>query len=99
MSKLREQARGRPCMIRLPGVCDGGGETTVLAHYNLPGLSGMGMKPHDLIGAHSCFGCHEIVDGRQMLHDLVKAERQLAHANGVIRTIHKLLQEGKIRIV
>ena len=28
---LRKEARNRPCMVRIPGVCDGGGETTVLA--------------------------------------------------------------------
>ena len=28
---LRKQARNRPCQVRIPGICDGGGETTVLA--------------------------------------------------------------------
>ena len=46
---LRKLARGRPCQVRIPGVCDGGGETTVLAHYRLAGVSGMGYKsPEDV---------------------------------------------------
>ena len=37
MTNLRKQARGKPCMVRLPG-CTGGGDsdgTVVLAHYRL----------------------------------------------------------------
>ena len=46
MTKLREEARGRDCTVRLPG-CNGGGESTVLAHYRLAGTCGMGIKPPD----------------------------------------------------
>ncbi len=43
MSKIRRAARGRQCTVRLAGVCDGGGETTVLAHENsLAAGKGMG---------------------------------------------------------
>ena len=59
---LRKLARGRECQVRLPGVCNGNPETTVLAHYRLAGISGIGMKSPDLIGAWACSDCHYTVD-------------------------------------
>ena len=80
---LRKQARGRPCQVRIPGICDGGGETTVLAHYRLAGTCGTGKKPPDLLGAWCCGPCHAAVGDRG--HDL---------AEGVMRTIAQLSAEG-----
>ena len=81
---LRNEARGKPCMVRLHG-CDGGGETTVLAHYRLAGYCGTGIKPPDELGAWCCWSCHEHVDrrSRALESDFVR----LAHAEGVMRTI------------
>lgn len=62
---IRNAARGQPCTLRLPG-CDGGGETTVLAH--LPyGNRGIGRKANDLHGAFCCRVCHDQLDGRALL--------------------------------
>lgn len=46
-TNLRKLARGRPCQVRILGVCDGGlhSGTTVLAHYRLAGFAGWAMKP------------------------------------------------------
>jgi len=41
MTNLRKEARGRNCQVRLPGICNGNPETTVLAHYRMAGLNGM----------------------------------------------------------
>ena len=89
---LRKQARDKPCMVRLPG-CDGGGATTVLAHYRLANYCGTSLKPIDELGAWACAHCHDVVDsrikvslalaGRALTHD----EIRLAHAEGVLRTI------------
>lgn len=73
-------------MVRLPG-CDGGGETTVLAHYRLSGMSGMGMKPPDELGAWCCARCHDLVDGRRRELGVSKIDARLAHAEGVFRTV------------
>jgi hypothetical protein len=95
---LRKLARGKPCMIRLPG-CNHDRSTTVLAHYRLAGYAGTGTKPDDFaFGSWSCSACHDLVDGR------VKTEHsrdvlRLAHAEGCLRTqaeLRKLKQEGKI---
>ena len=60
---LRESARGRACTLRLPG-CDGGGETTVLAHIRGT-WTGLGTKPSDLFAAFCCASCHDALDGRR----------------------------------
>lgn len=72
-------------MVRLPG-CDGGGETTVLAHYRLAGYCGTGMKPPDTMGAFCCFACHEAIDGRRFIPGHDRDRVRLAHAEGVMRT-------------
>ena len=92
---LRNEARHRPCQIRLPG-CDGGGETTVLAHYRLSGYAGVGFKSPDIMGAWACYHCHDIVDGRRSVGEATRTDIRLAHAEGVLRTIHKLSEEGKL---
>ena len=49
MADLRKAARGRECQVRIPGICNGNPETSVLAHIRLAGLCGTGIKPPDLI--------------------------------------------------
>lgn len=88
---LRKQARGRGCQVRIPHVCNFNSETTVLAHYRLAGISGMGMKSPDAIGAWACSACHSYVDTR---HD---AETKLALAEGVFRTLAQLIREGVVK--
>ena len=87
---LRKLARDKPCMVRVPNVCDGGGETTVLAHYRLSGVSGIGYKSPDVCGAWCCGPCHQWIDAH---HD---TETRLMHAEGVLRTLDKLVKLGAI---
>lgn len=92
---FRKEAAGRECMIRLDG-CDGGGETTVLAHYRLLPYCGTGYKPDDVaFGAWACARCHDRVDNRQM-NSLEYETLRLAHAEGVMRTNAQLRKEGKL---
>lgn len=96
-TKLTKAARDRDCQVRVPGVCNGNPETTVLAHYRLAGTSGMGCKPNDFQGAWACSACHDYVDGRRgsrRADDRLVA-RQL-HAEGVMRTQDILIREGKV---
>ena len=86
---LRKLARGKPCMIRLPG-CNHDRGTTVLAHYRLAGYAGMGTKPDDFaFGAWSCSNCHSLVDGRTKAEH-AKEVLRLAHAEGCLRTMAEL---------
>ena len=93
-SKLTKAARGRECQVRIPGVCNGNPETTVLAHYRMSGTCGVGMKPNDLQGAWACSACHDACDGRSQL--IGRAEARQHHAEGVMRTQAKLMSEGVV---
>jgi hypothetical protein len=88
---LRKLARGRPCMIRMPGVCNGNPETTVLCHLRMLGVSGMGMKAFDLLGAWGCSDCHRYVD----THGI---DGRTALLEGMARTQACLLHEGLIEV-
>ncbi len=61
---LRNAARGRPCTLRWANDCDGGTETTVLAHIRGT-WSGIGQKPADWFGIWCCFACHDHLDRRR----------------------------------
>lgn len=95
MSKLRELARGKPCMIRIPGICNGNSETTVLAHVRIIGVSGMGIKAPDIFGAWSCSSCHDYVDNRGG-YKTNSIQRRLDLLEGMVRTQYELLQLGHL---
>ena len=89
---LRKQAKGRGCTVRLPGVCNHNSETVVLSHYRLAGVSGIGMKSPDILGAWACSACHDAID-RRAHTDLDRDYVRLAHLEGMVRTIAQLLKE------
>lgn len=95
MSKLTKLARDRECQVRLP-CCNHNPETTVLAHFRLAGICGIGMKPHDILGAWACSACHDEIDRRTRLFPVEIA--RLAHAEGVVRTINALIKDGNLKI-
>lgn len=51
-------------MVRIPGVCSGNPETTVLAHIRRGNVAGMGQKPPDVCGVWACSVCHDVIDQR-----------------------------------
>ncbi len=94
--KIRKWASTQQCQIRLPG-CQG--TPCIGAHYRMPGLCGMGMKPHDLFIAVSCQHCHDIVDGRKDGHHndgklISRKEADRAHLTGVLRTQALMIEEN-----
>ena len=91
----RKEAKGRDCQVRLPGICNFNSETTVLAHYRMAGLSGVGQKSDDMFGAWCCHACHDACDFRAKT-DYSREELRLALAEGVFRTQHILRMEGKL---
>jgi hypothetical protein len=92
---LRKAAQGRPCMVRLPDICNHNPETTVLAHIRMAGISGMGIKADDLLGAWACSACHDAIDRRSNT-DLDRDYLRLAHLEGMARTIAQLRKEDLI---
>lgn len=89
---LREHARGRPCMVRIDGICNHDTTTTVLAHFRSIEFAGIGQKPVDELGAWACSACHDEIDRRTRRRplDVVRA----AHMLGCLRTIYALAREG-----
>ncbi len=80
-------------MVRIPEVCNYNSETTVLAHYRLAGVSGIGMKSPDILGAWACSACHDAID-RRAHTDLDRDYVRLLHLEGMARTLAQLNREG-----
>jgi hypothetical protein len=91
VTKLRDAARDRECTVRIPDCCNFNPQTTVGAHFRLAGISGMGIKPPDILIAWACSACHERVDRDK------SPETQLAFAHGVMRTQVILHREGILK--
>ena len=62
LTKIQKFARGKPCSLRIPGVCRPApdNETTVLAHAPYSGRHGS--RRDDFWGCPSCFECHQFMD-------------------------------------
>lgn len=57
--RLLDLARGKPCLLQIPGVCNGDPATTVAAHSNqLIHGKGRGRKAHDCYVVYACADCH-----------------------------------------
>lgn len=60
---LLELARGRHCLLRIPGMCVGATETTVAAHSNLLAHGkGKARKADDCYSVFACYPCHFWLD-------------------------------------
>lgn len=102
MSKLTKLAKGRNCMMRIPGVCKNDRSTVVLCHTNehRAARAGMGIKPHDLLAFYACDACHAAADGRMrpvpdgngFFYDA--DELRVMEYQAVIRTLRILIDEG-----
>jgi hypothetical protein len=92
---LRANAEMRPCMIRIPEVCSHNDAETVLCHARLAGITGVGQKAPDLLGAWGCMHCHAEVDGRtRKVQD--RGAVKIAFYEGVLRTQNVLIREGRV---
>jgi len=97
MSKLRNSARGQDCFIRLPGICNGNPETTVLCH--LPDGSGtgkMGGKSADIHGVFGCSACHDEIDRRTMHTNPTDAF--IYAMEGHMRTLRYWMENGYLKV-
>ena len=94
-TKLRQEARGRECQVRLEGVCNGNSDSVVLAHYRIIGISGAGQKPPDWCGAWACAACHDVLDKRDWRwKDFGTDKLRAAFGVGMARTLYELSKEG-----
>jgi hypothetical protein len=93
---LRKLAAGQECQVRLPGVCNGNPETTVLAHLRMAGITGVAQKAPDVLGAWACSACHSVVDangGKIFERDFVR----LSFFEALARTQAELVKRGLLK--
>lgn len=90
--KLRDSARDQSCTLRLPGICNGDWQTTVLAHVNFGG-HGMATKESDLSACYACSSCHDAVDRRT---PWLRDDSVIFAA--VMRTQHNMVESGLIEV-
>ncbi len=96
---LTKLAEGKPCMMRVPGVCNGRTDTTCWAHSNMSRHGkGVGLKSHDCFGAFACHACHEWYDltSRRTLVCLSASDREEAFMLAFERTLKYLWQNSFI---
>ena len=90
---LRKLAEGKPCQIRVPGICNFNPETTVLCHNRRAAVAGYGQKPPDLCGAWGCSDCHNVTGGAVTTDLYTKDELDLMFADGQNRTLAEVSKE------
>jgi len=93
MPDLRQLAQGQPCLIRVPIVCNGNPDTTVLCHIRMIELSGTGIKAPDVFATFGCSACHAVCDGQQK-SEYSYSERRLMLLEGMVRTQMWLMEQG-----
>ncbi len=95
---LREYARDQECLVAIPGICNFNRETTILAHPNFRSvfMCGMGQKPPDWAGAHSCSSCHDVIDGRVTQEDYTDDEIEIMFCMGIFKTLKKVIEQSEI---
>ena len=89
---LRKHAKGKPCMIRLPG-CTHSVDETRLAHLRMAGITGGGQKAPDALGAWACHYCAMVTESGYAESDAVK----VAFFEGVMRTQYALIKAGILK--
>jgi Protein of unknown function (DUF1364) len=96
MTDLRRYAKGKECMIRLEGICNFDPATTVLAHFRLPGVSGLGVRASDVCASWACSACHDACDRRSHM-ELERDFVRLALLEGVMRTQSELVRQKVLK--
>lgn len=64
-TKLRNSARGQPCMFAIPGICNHDPETVALCHIR-DESKGLGNKANDYSAGFGCHACHEAIDQHKL---------------------------------
>ena len=93
---LRKLAKGQPCMLRLPGICNGNPETTVLAHIRR-GLYGMGIKPVDWCGVWCCSACHDAYDRRTTHPEMQREYFEAEMLRALCQQLAKYVEMGILK--
>lgn len=97
MSTLRRSAEGGECDLRYPLICSFDRTTVVLAHLNMGGLAGMGMKAPDVCAVRACDACHAVLDGK-VRHDMEPGDFWKWTLEGHLRTLKWWQERGYLAV-
>lgn len=83
-----------PCLLQIPGVCEGGNGEPCHANWSDFG-KGKSRKAHDCFVAAGCRACHREIDHGKRL---TREEREAMWMCGWRRTILELFRRGLVRV-
>jgi hypothetical protein len=92
--KYRDAAKDQPCQMRIPGVCNGNNETTVLAHAN---GAGWALKSDDYNAADMCSACHDEFDGKTHKSGLELDHLGIFFVDARYKTIVNRIERGILK--
>ena len=94
---LREYAKGRPCTLRIPGICQDNGRNTCGCHIN-SNEKGTGNKSPDLFMVVGCWACHGWMDGGYLEHGVTKAERDAEVLRAYLESLLMYQRAGLVSV-
>lgn len=94
---LLNSARGQPCAMKFPNVCNGDWSTTVSAHI-IDETAGMGIKADDTSTVHCCESCHTYYDQKRWIGELSKAVVLDIVLRAMQRTLRNRVERGILTI-
>lgn len=95
-----DSAKGAPCSVRFPGICNHDPATTVWCHLNGARYGkGMGMKAHDVAGFAGCSSCHAYYDVGHGTKPLISTDTLLECVLGaVVESYVRLIVSGVVSV-
>lgn len=94
-ARVLRHAKGQPCTLRFPGICDGGGETTVACHVR-DSHKGMAQKASDHSIVFGCASCHRYLDEQTWKRLLTDADVNRYVISALQETWAILIRDGII---
>ena len=95
--KVRASARGEDCTLNITGVCNHNPETVVLCHFP---SDIAGYKSTDLSSGYGCSSCHSALDGATKIDPPLSDENiQYYMRRSQVRTMHRLIEKGIVKVV
>ena len=86
---LLDMARGRECLLRIPGVCNYNPETTVACHSNQSKHGkGAGLKASDQFSVWGCSDCHRALDQGNASREAKTLAFDVAHVRQVAQWVY-----------
>lgn len=95
---ILKAAKGKPCTLRFPGICNHDPATTVAAHVR-DRFKGGAIKASDHSSVHACYACHSYLDeGHGTAHRMSDADLYLAIIGALQETWLTLIHDGIIQV-